>query len=445
MNFGQVSIGTEFYNSNGNNSNNQYKIQYNGFNSTIFVGYDVLKNNLLSLEPSLGFSMSNNQLIVDDKQNVSSTVYQNNQYGITPALAFTKFSTQGTSFGIKVGYNYSLSGNNWLTSINEQETNYGERVNSFFIQLNIGGRINLSGNKKKVKTQVMLDKEELLNKDTMKEVQLIKNNNTNLSTTVYFKKNAETIILLHGGPGVPNDMLEVVETLKENYQIIIFEQRGVGNSNCDKCSFTMQDYISDIDVIATYFDLKSFHLFGHSWGGLYAQIYAEERPDKIKSLFLCSPSSGTNKTWKQTEKEVMQFNKNTTSSSEWLKMGWNSMLGMFGSDKAYRRLFTQVLKNYHKDYKNVEIKDEFLNKIHSKPINNTRKEIIKYKSLSVFKKPNYPILITYGDNDIYGDSKKEITSRFPTSEIKTISNSGHIPWKHNPKIFRDVLIKFYKL
>lgn len=291
----------------------------------------------------------------------------------------------------------------------------------------------------------MLDKEELLNKHTMKEVLLIKNNNTNLSTTVYFKKDAETIILLHGGPGVPDEMLEVVEALKENYQIITFEQRGVGNSNCDKCSFTMQDYISDIDAIVNYFDLKSLHLFGHSWGGLYAQIYAEERPDKIKSLFLSSPSSGTNKIWKQTEKEVMGFNKKTTSNGEWFKMGWNSMLGMFGSDKAYRKLFTQVLINYHKDYNGIEVKDEFLNKIHSKPINKTRKEIIKYKSLSVFKKPNYPILITYGDNDIYGDSKKEAINRFPTSEIKTIKKSGHIPWKHNIEAFKNILMKFYKL
>ena len=120
----------------------------------------------------------------------------------------------------------------------------------------------------------MFDKEEIPNNHTMKEVLLIKNNNTNLSTTVYFKKNAETIILLHGGPGVPDEMLEIVEILKENYQIITFEQRGVGNSNCNKCSFTMQDYTYDIDAIANHFDLKSFHLFGHSWGGLYAQIYA---------------------------------------------------------------------------------------------------------------------------------------------------------------------------
>lgn len=447
MNFGRINVGTEFYNSSGNNSNNLYKIQYNGFNSTLYVGYNVFNNNLLSLEPSLGFSMSNNQLIVYNKQNIVSTVYHNNQYGITPALTLMKFNTKGVSYGIKVGYNYSLSEDNWLTSINDQETNYGERVNSFFIQLNIGGRIILSERKKKVKTEIILNQQKLptMEQDMIKETILITNNDTDLSTTIYPKKDTETVILLHGGPGVPDDMIEVANILKEKFQVITFEQRGVGLSKCNKCDYTMQDYISDIDTIADYFDLKSFHLFGHSWGGLYAQIYAEESPEKIKSLFLSSPSSGTNKAWKLTEREVMEFNKKIATKGEWMKMGWNSLLGMFGNDKAHRKLFKQVLKNYHKDYNGIETQDKLLEKIYSKSINKTRKAIIKYKALSVVENPNFPIEITYGSDDIYGESKKELIKRFPTAEVKIIENSGHIPWKHNPKEFRDILIKFYKL
>jgi proline iminopeptidase len=80
-------------------------------------------------------------------------------------------------------------------------------------------------------------------------------------------------------------MLEVVEQLKDKYQIITFEQRGVGLSKCHKCSFTMNDYISDIDAISKKLNIKQFHLFGHSWGGLYAQIYAKERPEKSKVYF----------------------------------------------------------------------------------------------------------------------------------------------------------------
>lgn len=272
---------------------------------------------------------------------------------------------------------------------------------------------------------------------------VIKNGEAKLSLKIYSNDNPETIILLHGGPGVPDDMLEIVNQLMGKYQVITFEQRGVGLSECKRCEFKMEDYISDLDAICNSLKLDSFHLFGHSWGGLYAQIYAESRPNKIRSLFLCSPSSGTNKNWKKTEKEVLQFNKDNTSNKEWLKMGWNSLLGMFGNDKAYRKIFKQVLKNYHKDYLEVEITDEFLKKIFSRPINKTRKEIIKYKFLKKFNKADYPIIITYGEFDIYGESKNNLIKRFSIAKIEIIEKCGHIPWKHNPKEFSKILTPFY--
>lgn len=158
---------------------------------------------------------------------------------------------------------------------------------------------------------------------------------------------------------------------------------------------------------------------------------------------MCSPSSGTNELWKTTEKEVMKFNKKATSTKEWLKMGWNSLLGKFGNDEAYRKLFKQVLTNYNKGYFEEEISNEFLNKIYSAPINKTRKEIIKYKPLTAFQNPQYPIIITYGDNDIYGESKNQLIKNFPTSKVVIIENSGHIPWKHNPTKFNELLLEFY--
>lgn len=271
----------------------------------------------------------------------------------------------------------------------------------------------------------------------------IKNGLVILNTKVYSKNTLETVILLHGGPGVPDDMIEVVNVLKEKYKVITFEQRGVGQSNCRKCRFTMPDYISDIDSIADFFNLDTFHLFGHSWGGLYAQIYANERPDKVKSLFLCSPSSGTNKVWLETEKEVMQFNKSMASKYEWLKMGCYSLFGMLGSNKAYRKLFKQVLINYHKGYLNTEKESNFFNKIYAKPINKTRQEIIKYKILPSVENPKLRVMITYGDRDIYGVSAKTLISRFPTGKVRVINSSGHIPWRHNLKEFREILMYFY--
>ncbi|WP_139957969.1 alpha/beta fold hydrolase [Flavicella sediminum] len=273
--------------------------------------------------------------------------------------------------------------------------------------------------------------------------EFIRNGNTKLHVNIYSSHLKEVIIVLHGGPGVPDEMLEVVDVLKENYQVIYFEQRGVGLSACEEANYKMEAYISDIDAICSHLSIYSFHLFGHSWGGLYAQIYAKEKPAKIKSLFLCSPSSGTNNTWKKTEMEVMQLHKEICDFKEWFHMGWFSLFGMLGIDEAYQKLFRQVLKNYHKNYGEVDFEDAFFDKIYAAPVNKTRKEIMKYKPLTIFSKPDFPVLISYGDADIYGESKGSLIGRFPTATVEIINTCGHIPWKHNAAAFQKLLNKFY--
>lgn len=271
----------------------------------------------------------------------------------------------------------------------------------------------------------------------------IPNGRVRLHVTVYPQADAETVILLHGGPGVPDPMSEVAFELNKQYRVVTFEQRGTGLSTNPEEDYSMAAYISDVDAIAKHFAISTFHLFGHSWGGLYAQIYAEERPECIKSLFLCSPSSGTNTLWQQTEKEVMQFNKRAAGFWNWMGMGWNSLLGLLGSDRAYRKIFFQVLTNYHQNFPDVHVNRMQLEAVHAKPINKSRAAIIAYKSLSIVQDPPFPILIAYGANDIYGESKQEVQKRYPTSTLVEINGAGHIPWLHNPMAFGQVLERFY--
>jgi proline iminopeptidase len=276
------------------------------------------------------------------------------------------------------------------------------------------------------------------------ENHIISNLETKLNIVVYSPEIDETVILLHGGPGVPEPMTEVVSLLKDKYRVVTFDQRGTGYSNCKKCDYSMESYISDIDTIAAFLGIRKFHLFGHSWGGLYAQIYAEENPDKLLSLFLSSPSSGTNDLWKLTEKNVMKYNKSKSSGAEWTKMGWFSILGKLGSDKAYQKMFAMVLKNYtgvETDSSTTEI----LKKVKSAPVNKTRKEIIKYHELKKMESHNFPIIITYGADDIYGDSYLYVYERYPNAQKKIIQDSGHIPWESNYSDYKEILIEFYKL
>ena len=147
---------------------------------------------------------------------------------------------------------------------------------------------------------------------------------TILHTTVHppktTKENAESIILLHGGPGVPEEYLELADILTTKYQVICFQQRGTGQSKNPSKNYSMEAYISDIEAIADHLELTKFHLFGQSWGGLYAQLYAQTHPERIHTLWLSSPSSGTNDLWGEVEKEVLAYNQAHCTDWEFLKM-----------------------------------------------------------------------------------------------------------------------------
>ena len=74
----------------------------------------------------------------------------------------------------------------------------------------------------------------------------------------------------------------------------------------------------------------------------------------------------------------------------------------------------------------------------------TRPEIIKYPLLTGLEKPDFKITIVYGDQDIYTTSKNFVINRYPTAQLFTLSNSGHIPWLHHPEAYNDLVRNHYQ-
>ncbi len=275
---------------------------------------------------------------------------------------------------------------------------------------------------------------------------LIDSVSAQIFTTVYQKQNAETVILLHGGPGVPMDFSPLAERLCGSYQVIAFEQRGTGRSPAKGATYSLDEYLKDLDAVADHFRLDRFHLFGHSWGGLYAQIYAEKYPNRVLSMFLSSPSSGTGDVWKQTEREVMAFNRGHAGFWGWSKMGIRSLFGMLGSDAAYQALFKQVLENYNKEFDPAFMaSDGMVENVRAEPINKTRPHILKYPLLKNRVENAFPIMITYGEKDIYGESRRQVQNRYPNARTVIIEHAGHIAWRQNKNMFMRILSDFYRI
>ena len=266
---------------------------------------------------------------------------------------------------------------------------------------------------------------------------------TTLFTTFYPNPEKETVILLHGGPGVPEGLTFMVRYLQLNYQVITFHQRGTRRSPTTANNFSLESYISDINGLADYFKLNQFHLFGHSWGGLYAQVYAQKNASRLLSLFLCSPASGTGSHWKDTMLEIADYNKRKCSYLEWVAMQAQSALGLVGSDKAYQKFYGQALRNFSHGFREAYPEKFAIECVKAKAINQTVKAILKYSLLPEKIIPEYRLTIAYGARDIYGKSKKYVMRRYPTVPIIFIPGSGHIPWSHNMEVFINILDEHY--
>ncbi|RNI29196.1 alpha/beta fold hydrolase [Rufibacter latericius] len=272
---------------------------------------------------------------------------------------------------------------------------------------------------------------------------LIKNKDTHLFTLAFPKSGRETVILLHGGPGVPHGMTFLVKYLSRYFQVIMFHQRGTLKSPNPSHDYSLEGYTSDINRIAELFQLEKFHLFGHSWGGLYAQIYAQENRDRLLSLFLCSPASGTGRQWAETSLEITRYNRKKSSLPEFVALNLNAGLGLLGSDQGYKRFYSQALKNFSRGFRESHSEYFAVECIKAKAINQTIKTILIAPLLPIRQDPGCKVTITFGDQDIIGKTRKYVLERFPAASHYTIPASGHIPWSHNQPEFVRILKEHY--
>lgn len=96
------------------------------------------------------------------------------------------------------------------------------------------------------------------------------------------------VLFIHGGPGLgttPEDRRFFDPSL---YRIILFDQRGCGNSApfAHLHHNTTQDLLSDIEKIRQHFNIQKWVIFGGSWGATLGLLYAQAYPQTVLGLIL---------------------------------------------------------------------------------------------------------------------------------------------------------------
>ena len=100
--------------------------------------------------------------------------------------------------------------------------------------------------------------------------------------------NGKPVIFLHGGPGGGIEPIYRQYFNPEKWRIIIFDQRGCGQStpHAELQENTTWDLVSDIEQIRTHLNIEQWVVFGGSWGSTLSLSYAIKHPNRCKGLIL---------------------------------------------------------------------------------------------------------------------------------------------------------------
>ena len=103
------------------------------------------------------------------------------------------------------------------------------------------------------------------------------------------------VIYLHGGPGSGSSPYMRRLFDPEKYRIILFDQRGAGQStpHAETRQNTTQDLVSDMEQIREALNIDTWVVSGGSWGSTLALAYAQTHPDRVRGLILRGIFLGT--------------------------------------------------------------------------------------------------------------------------------------------------------
>jgi proline iminopeptidase len=226
---------------------------------------------------------------------------------------------------------------------------------------------------------------------------------------------------------------------------VSYNQRGCGPSLCDG-SFEVESQVADLDAVRLHLKADRMHLFGHSWGGLLAQLYAKAHSQHVASLVLCCSMGNTGSKVAAMKsrgiaKRVMA--KPKRSPAAWVFAGTLMQLPGKLGDLGFGLIMKQLLPNY-------VVRPELAPKTFNIHYGSKRAWRGTNRSVKALGDDylgtlslDAPVLIIQGEHDVIRETNGVLAARFPGAANVRIENASHFPWMEQPAVFSRAILDFY--
>ena len=240
------------------------------------------------------------------------------------------------------------------------------------------------------------------------------------------------IVLIAGG-GTTMDMWNptLLKELSSNQTVIIFDNRGAGESTIGTGEFSISQFANDTAGLLDALKIDKADVLGHSMGSFIAQELALMSPDRINSLVLSGSSCGGKDAIPPSRKVIQTFAGSTNSSSPILE------------ERIISLLYPPDWFKANPDYQNYQpIPEE---SVSPQVLQGQFEAITNWEGTCVnLSKITQPTLVIVGTEDVFTPAANSlmIVDRIPSAWLVQIREAGHGLMNQYPDQFNRIVTTF---
>src|ERR1700741_5358755 len=216
--------------------------------------------------------------------------------------------------------------------------------------------------------------------------------------------------------------------LSEKYRTIVLDNRGVGRSEAPAGPYSLAQMASDAAAVLNAARVNTAHVFGVSMGGMIAQEFALQYPQKVRSLVLgCTAAGGPEAV--RAEQEVLQGL--LTRGQDPAAFAKDIRPFMYDAGTSAERI-EEVTALRRKWYPSGEAYFAQL------------QAILAWEAYSRLAQISAPTLVIHGENDklVPPQNAKLISARIPRAKLVGIAGASHIFSRDQPDLAHAAVLDF---
>jgi len=112
-----------------------------------------------------------------------------------------------------------------------------------------------------------------------------------------------------------------IRALSKKFKLVLFDNRDAGRTNTSKREYTMETFADDTAGLMNALGISKAYIFGQSMGGMIAQEFVLNYPEKTAKLVLCSTHCGGSKAIQPSQKvsRMLTTDRSTMSQEEYIR------------------------------------------------------------------------------------------------------------------------------